>query len=806
MNGAARVSMARGKGLPRVPAGFAATERAAAALQGLPSLVVVHAPRGYGKTATVSAWLQRPDVPHHDVVWISLSGSVGSEAFWTELLMAVAGAAVQDGVSSAGGRTDGQAVELVHAVAGRRPLVVVVDGYDRVRDFDVDEELVELARSHEGLRIVLLTRSDRPAVSLARAAAPEGVVLEAGDLALSPASAAALAAATGSSLPDHAVARLADDLGGWPALVRVALPAARLDVDGEIVVDVEALAEYLRVVLAASDHGDVLLATALHESVTPEEVERLLEPSAVHVAHAVGRLVRWGLLRRQPDGSVTQPALLRAAVRLLLREEDPGRYRLLSAEAARAALAQGRPDDALEHALATQRTDLVAEVVEGAWPDLVRDGGSRLRTALRAIPTTALDTSSTTFALRHVAAEDPPRWFVEALQSGLPTDAAPGLGPLAGGDAPAMLLRLGHVLLGQADAVRACRAWFDAARHPSGGEEAREATAGVALAALLLGHARTADAWLERMRDTRVEGTPGPLEALATGVLPALAALDRLEDVPEVVAPPLPDALRWLETLGVYGRANRTLLFGGPDGVAVDVLAELEEYASLASSWPPMAGGLLTVTAVDLCIATEQLSRARRTVERAGYAAHDLVRAATARLALYTGDDAGSLELTGEAFALAPVRPRAAFKLAVVRAVAAHRTGDRALSREAAHLALGLAERTGLMRPLVLVPRHDLEEVLGELPGGPDVLARLDGAHTAFPFPEVARVEPLSLREKAVLRELASDRPLPVVARRLFVSESTVKTQVRSIYRKLGVHSRTAALERARLLGLLPGG
>ncbi len=42
------------------------------------------------------------------------------------------------------------------------------------------------------------------------------------------------------------------------------------------------------------------------------------------------------------------------------------------------------------------------------------------------------------------------------------------------------------------------------------------------------------------------------------------------------------------------------------------------------------------------------------------------------------------------------------------------------------------------------------------------------------------------------------------IAKKLFVSHNTIKTQLRSIYRKLGVHTRVEAIGRARDLRLLP--
>ncbi|WP_282944484.1 response regulator transcription factor [Cellulomonas endometrii] len=53
-----------------------------------------------------------------------------------------------------------------------------------------------------------------------------------------------------------------------------------------------------------------------------------------------------------------------------------------------------------------------------------------------------------------------------------------------------------------------------------------------------------------------------------------------------------------------------------------------------------------------------------------------------------------------------------------------------------------------------------------------------------------ATSEPLSAREKVVLTELGVHATLEEVARCLFVTRNTVKTQVRAIYRKLGVSTR----------------
>src|SRR5699024_7873011 len=71
-------------------------------------------------------------------------------------------------------------------------------------------------------------------------------------------------------------------------------------------------------------------------------------------------------------------------------------------------------------------------------------------------------------------------------------------------------------------------------------------------------------------------------------------------------------------------------------------------------------------------------------------------------------------------------------------------------------------------------------------------------------FPEPLQSGQLSAAELRVLRELAAGLPLAHIGRRLFISESTVKTHVRRIYRKLGVANRADALGRAQELFLLP--
>jgi LuxR family maltose regulon positive regulatory protein len=64
---------------------------------------------------------------------------------------------------------------------------------------------------------------------------------------------------------------------------------------------------------------------------------------------------------------------------------------------------------------------------------------------------------------------------------------------------------------------------------------------------------------------------------------------------------------------------------------------------------------------------------------------------------------------------------------------------------------------------------------------------------------------PLSPAELRVLPYLQTHLTFPEIGERLFVSRNTVKTEVTSIYRKLGVSSRGEAVQQATAIGLLGG-
>lgn len=62
----------------------------------------------------------------------------------------------------------------------------------------------------------------------------------------------------------------------------------------------------------------------------------------------------------------------------------------------------------------------------------------------------------------------------------------------------------------------------------------------------------------------------------------------------------------------------------------------------------------------------------------------------------------------------------------------------------------------------------------------------------------------LTTAEIRILQYLPTHLSFPEIANELFVSRHTVKTQALAAYRKLGVHSRSEAIAKAREAGLLP--
>ena len=83
-----------------------------------------------------------------------------------------------------------------------------------------------------------------------------------------------------------------------------------------------------------------------------------------------------------------------------------------------------------------------------------------------------------------------------------------------------------------------------------------------------------------------------------------------------------------------------------------------------------------------------------------------------------------------------------------------------------------------------------------------DLLQRMSGVPADELAARRALVDPLTERERTILRYLASTLSNAEIANELYVSVNTVKTHQQTVYRKLGVGGRREAVRRARALRL----
>jgi LuxR family maltose regulon positive regulatory protein len=85
----------------------------------------------------------------------------------------------------------------------------------------------------------------------------------------------------------------------------------------------------------------------------------------------------------------------------------------------------------------------------------------------------------------------------------------------------------------------------------------------------------------------------------------------------------------------------------------------------------------------------------------------------------------------------------------------------------------------------------------------PELLERQERGLRTFKRRDGSLNGELTERELDVLRLLVGELSNRQIAQSLYVAPSTVRTQLKSIYRKFGVSSREEAVEQARARGLI---
>jgi LuxR family maltose regulon positive regulatory protein len=261
------------------------------------------------------------------------------------------------------------------------------------------------------------------------------------------------------------------------------------------------------------------------------------------------------------------------------------------------------------------------------------------------------------------------------------------------------------------------------------------------------------------------------------------------------------------ESLAAAGRALDTPIEAPdlPDHLAVALLLERAFLASLAGDAPELAvvhhelvdrvatgeaalaAGLRADLGGDRRTAVARFAEAAETARFRQPAVRALALATSAQLRDELGDQPAALDLLHQAMVETEVRRNA------VPFLGWSRHGS-----QVTELLQRLAEQR---------PSPWLREVLTGLEGMSGI-ATYFGPSTALPrertdLPEGTIRPTLSPRERDVLYELARGSTYADTAANLFVSENTVKTHVSSLYAKLSVNRRSAALAAARSMNLL---
>ncbi|MEV4713223.1 LuxR C-terminal-related transcriptional regulator [Micromonospora sp. NPDC049374] len=349
-------------------------------------VTLLRAPAGWGKTTLLATWWRSRQEAAPELLvpaWVSVEAGDDPDRLWSYL-----GAALRSVVDPAEAPLPDRAPRpdeleiLAAALATReRPLVLIVDDLHRITEPAALAGLEFLLRhSEQRLRLVAAGRTGPPlAVHRLRLA---GELTEIGpdDLAFTGDEIADLLTAHGVAVPAAAVARLRQRTGGWAAVLRIAALALRDQPDperwiSELGADQPEIAGYLRaeplagleptdrellrraVVVDAVCAG---LAAALSGDADAEERLRTLADDSGLLHHDGSRPVWY---RCHP---LLADLLHRELVRLPAVELHD-----LHLRAAGWYAHNGRPADALRHALAAGDWTAATDLFVVRWPELV---------------------------------------------------------------------------------------------------------------------------------------------------------------------------------------------------------------------------------------------------------------------------------------------------------------------------------------------------------------------------------------------------------------------------------------------------
>ncbi len=257
------------------------------------------------------------------------------------------------------------------------------------------------------------------------------------------------------------------------------------------------------------------------------------------------------------------------------------------------------------------------------------------------------------------------------------------------------------------------------------------------------------------------------------------------------IEPQLHEVLEWPYALIVLSRTH----------LALDPVAGIEDLDRLMRihGQRPISPGvldLLNSAMGDLALAAGDVQRAIRTVGKP--CESDIAQRLTvARIGLITRNPdtvADLRKLTQQE----GVWPRLRAPAFLLLAVHLHRQGDAQHAGRALKRALTITSGQKIRLIHSLIPYSELQAIASE--AGLELPANVNDTNP-LELPLAAIV--LTARESLLLRRLASPDRLRDIAEQEYVTLHTIKSQASSIYRKLGVRSRQAAVHEAYQRGLL---
>jgi len=759
-------------------------------------LTIVAAPAGWGKTVLLSAW-----AADRGAAWIS----VGPEHA-EDLALA----------------------EELEAAAAQGPPALVVD----------DAQLLD---AHGLVTVRGLSRDGRAPLVVASRADPdlgqprlrvEGRLseLRGADLAFTDAEVVALLEKTGVELTPERRAQLLARTDGWAAGIRLALAALQASGDPERLLDEftgddRVVGDYLTDEVLATlpeDLRDFLLRTSIVDRLDVDLAAALTGRD--DAAAILDQLERRGAFVTAVDRrrrSYRYHALFAEMLRARLHLEQRRAVLELHERAAAWFSRQDVPGLAVHHALAAAGHPRMRALLAEHWLDLIACGYSEQAESLP---------------------DDDPRLAIAAAHPrGDLGDALDRLEALD--DAGGWERRLAPLLRAHAahDVAAARRAGEAAIVRGDPVDGARDEI-GRAIALQLLGATEFADGSPEIAADRLEEALAlagargrerlrleclGPLAAIEVvrGRLPRAAAHGRaaldLANRHGWEAKPAAGwalaalgAVAWLqgdlEAADRRAEAAVQAASGDPDPLLGEALRALRAHLLAAQCDEDGARTLLRLVRDPNPTAGGLLARWLEALGPALWAPSpgdgpaEIVARAMRRLR--GGDASGALRMVALLQADATPHPTVRLSGLLVEAVARETLREPG-SAAALDRALELADGQGLRRPFLEggAPLRDVLRAHADLSGAsaPLLAELVDALPQGRADGSAARTEPLSERERAVLRLMPTTLANSEIAGELFVSVNTVKTHVRSIYRKLDVGSRREAVTRAREAGLL---